>query len=301
MDDLKRMAVFATVVQHGSMTAAAKVLRMSPSAISQHIRQLERDSSVTLLHRSTRQIALTDAGERFYAQCAALTAAASRARAELLAQHDTPTGELRLSAPVGFAQHAAPALGAWLARFPDLRLRLLLDDLPIDLIQCRVDLALRYGEQTDSNWVARKLGSTPFWLCASPQWVKAHGGHLPQHPQQLASASWLALAHTDDALPPLQWVHRQSGEVYELQRLPQSTSNHQAAVQALCEAGLGMALLAGIDVRPAVHAGQLVRLLPDWDIGHLDIWAVTPQRDAQPAKVRQAIEELQAYLHALQI
>lgn len=77
MDDLKRMAIFATVVQRGSMTAAAKVLGMSASAVSQHIRQLERDSGVTLLHRSTRQIALTDAGQRFYTQCAVLTAAAT--------------------------------------------------------------------------------------------------------------------------------------------------------------------------------------------------------------------------------
>lgn len=300
MDDLKRMAIFATVVQRGSMTAAAKVLGMSASAVSQHIRQLERDSGVTLLHRSTRQIALTDAGQRFYAQCAVVTAAASRARAELAAQHDTPTGELRLAAPVGFAQHAAPALGAWLARFPDLQLRLLLDDAHIDLIQARVDLALRYGPLDDSNWVARKMGSTPFWLCASPQWVSDHGGQLPEHPQQLAHAYWLALAHDDAPAAPKHWTQYSTGITHTLQVQPQSTSNHQAAVLALCEAGLGVALLAAVDVRPAVEAGRLVRLLPDWNMGHLDLWAVTPQRDAQPAKVRQAIEELQAYLDSVQ-
>lgn len=300
MDDLKRMAIFATVVQRGSMTAAAKVLGMSASAVSQHIRQLERDSGVTLLHRSTRQITLTDAGQRLYVQCAALTAAAARARAELAAQHDTPTGELRLSAPVGFAQHAAPALGAWLARFADLRLHLLLDDVPIDLIQARVDIALRYGAQTDSKWVARKLGSTPFWLCAAPQWVQAHGGQLPQHPQHLAHATWLALAHNDTPPAPPQWQHRSSGETFAPLIQPQSTSNHQAAVQALCEAGLGIALLAAIDVRKAVQAGRLLQLLPQWDMGQLDIWALTPQRDAQPAKVRQVMQELQAYLHMQQ-
>lgn len=300
MDDLKRMAIFATVVHSGSMTAAARLLGMSPSAVSQHIRQLERDSGITLLHRSTRQISLTDAGQRFYAPCRALTDAAARARAELAAQHDTPTGELRLSAPAGFAQHAAPALGAWLARFPQLRLRLLLDDAPIDLIQARVDLALRYGAQHDSSWVARKLGSTPFWLCAAPQWLQAHGGQWPQHPQQLARATWLALAHSDAAPEPLQWQHRTSGEHYQCSVLPQSTSNDQAAVQALCEAGLGIALLAAVDVRSAVQAGRLVRLLPQWDMGQLDIWGMTPQRDAQPAKVRQAMEELQAYLDTQQ-
>lgn len=296
MDDLKRMAVLAAVVQQGSMSAAARTLGMSPSAVSQHIRQLERDSGVTLLHRSTRQIALTDAGRRVYEQCAVLSAAAARARAELAAQHGTPTGELRLAAPVGFAQHAAPALGAWLARHPALRLRLLLDDAPIDLIQARVDLALRYGPQQDSGWVARKLGTTAFWLCAAPAWLRrACGGVVPTHPQPLASAPWLCLAHGDAAPAPLQCQHRASGDVQRLSVQPQSTSNHQGAVQALCEAGLGLALLAAIDVAPLVEQGRLLRLLPDWDWGALDIWATTPQRDAQPAKVRGAIEELQAY------
>ena len=255
MDDLKRMAVFAAVVQHGSMTAAARALGMSPSAISQHVRQLEQEHGVTLLHRSTRQITLSDAGQRFYEQCALLTAAAVRARAELAAEHDTPTGELRLSAPAGFTRHLAPALGAWLLRFPALRLRLLLDDAVIDHIQARVDIALRFGSLSDSSRVARKLGHTAFWLCAAPAWVHRHGGQLPQHPQALAQAQWLALAHTDHAPAPMQWQHRSTGESFSQRVLPQSTSNHQG---------------------------------------------VTPQRDTQPAKVRQAMEELQVYLHAQQ-
>lgn len=294
MDDLKRMAVFAAVVQHGSLTAAAKALAISPSAVSQHLRQLERAGGVTLLHRSTRQIALTDAGQRFYDQCATLVAAAERARAELAAEQHDPSGELRLAAPVGFAKHAAPALGAWLARFPQLRLRLLLDDAPIDLIQSRVDLALRFGPQADSSWVARKLASTPNWLCAAPQWVRAQSA-APQHPAQLAQAAWLALSHQDPASIQLQVQHTGSGDTYALQTTAHIASNHQAAIQQLCEAGLGVAVLSALDVADTVRSGHLVRLLPEWQIGQLDIWAVTPQRDTLPAKVRQAIQELQAY------
>lgn len=299
MDDLRRMAVFAAVVQHQSMTGAARALGISPSAVSQHIRQLERDARVTLLHRSTRQINLTDAGQRFYVQCATLSAAAERARAELDAEQQTPSGALRLSAPVGFARHAAPALGAWLARFPALRLRLLLDDAPIDLIQARVDLALRFGPQQDSNWAARRLARTPNWLCAAPQWVHAHGG-MPQHPSDVAQAAWLALSKNEQQHLQLHWRHTITGEDVTVQALPQSMSNHQGAVQQLCEAGLGVAVLSALDVVPSIQSGQLLRLLPDWDMGHLDIWAVTPQRNTQPAKVRQAIEELQAYFASLQ-
>lgn len=158
------------------------------------MRQLEREGGVTLLHRSTRKLALTEAGARFHEQCAALCAAADQARAELAASRDAPSGELRPSAPVGFARHVAPALGALLADHPTLRLRLrlLLDDTPIDLINARIDLAVRFGRLPDSTWAARRLCAMQWWLCASPGWVERHG--LPPHPDQLLSHVWLGLA-----------------------------------------------------------------------------------------------------------
>ena len=307
MEDLKRMAIFATVVQQGSMSAAARLLDMSPSAISQHIRQLERDAGVTLLHRSTRQLGLTDAGQRFYTQCAALSEAATRARAELAAERQQPSGELRLSAPVGFARHAAPALGAWLGQHPQLRLRLLVDDAPIDLIQARVDLALRFGPQQDSSWVARHLGASPTVLCAAPQWLEAwnlQAGRapraLPAHPTDLATATWLEQSRTDPTQLAQEWRHSTSGEVAALHAQPRMVSNHRGTVQHLCEAGLGVAQLTLLDVVQPLREGRLLRLLPDWDMGLLDLWAVTPQRDALPAKVRQAVEVLRAYFGQLE-
>lgn len=306
MEDLKRMAIFATVVQQGSMSAAARLLDMSPSAVSQHIRQLEKDAGVTLLHRSTRQLGLTDAGQRFYAQCAALNEAAERARAELAAERQQPSGELRLSAPMGFARHAAPALGAWLNQHPQLRLRLLVDDAPIDLIQARVDLALRFGPQQDSSWVARHLGASPTVLCAAPQWLEGWNQQagrplhaLPQHPGELAGAPWLEQSRAEHPQLVQEWRQHSSGEAFTLQALPRMVSNHRGTVQHLCEAGLGVAQLSLLDVVQPLQDGRLLRLLPDWDMGLLDLWAVTPQRDALPAKVRQALEVLRAYFGQL--
>ena len=307
MEDLKRMAIFATVVQQGSMSAAARMLDMSPSAVSQHIRQLEKGAGVTLLHRSTRQLGLTDAGQRFYAQCAALNEAAERARAELAAERQQPSGELRLSAPMGFARHAAPALGSWLNQHPQLRLRLLVDDAPIDLIQARVDLALRFGPQQDSSWVARHLGASPTVLCAAPQWLEAWNlqagrapSALPAHPADLATATWLEQSRTDPTQLAQEWRHNTSGEMAALHAQPRMVSNHRGTVQHLCEAGLGVAQLSLLDVVQPLREGRLLRLLPDWDMGLLDLWAVTPQRDALPAKVRQAVEVLRAYFGQLE-
>ena len=292
MDDLKRMAIFAAVVQHGSMSGAARALGLSTSAVSQQVRKLEHDGGVTLLHRSTRKLALTEAGQRYHAGCAAMWAAAEQARAELAASRDAPSGELRLSATVGFARYIAPALGDMLAAHPALRLRLLVDDAPIDLINARIDLAVRYGRLPDSNWAARRLGGVRWWLCASPGWVAVHGA--PQHPDALLTHSWLGLAREHGGL--LIDLRSPAGEPIALRVEPRIASNNQLSIQQMCEAGLGLALVTGVDAHDALQAGRLVRLLPDWSFGVLDIWAVTPQRDAQPAKVRQAIAALHAYL-----
>lgn len=296
MDDLKRMAVFAAVVQHGSMSGAARALGLSTSAVSQQVRQLERDGGVTLLHRSTRKLVLTEAGQRYHALCAAMWTAAEQARAELAASRAEPSGELRLSAPVGFARHIAPALGPLLAEHPALRLRLLVDDAFIDLINQRIDLAIRFGRLTDSNWVAQRLGRMQWWLCASPAWVTQHGG-LPTHPDALLTQGWLGFDREHGSLQ-LE-VRSPQDEARTLRVSTRIASNNQLSIQQMCEAGLGPALLGSMDVQEALAAGRLQRLLPDWDFGALDLWAVTPQRDAQPAKVRLAITALGQYLRSL--
>ena len=299
MEDFRRMAIFAAVVQRGTMSAAARQLDMTPSAVSQHIRQLEKEAGISLLHRSTRQLSLTDAGQRFYVQCAAMCEAADRASAELAAERQQPSGELRLSAPAGFTQHAVPALGDWLRQHPALRLRLLMDDKPIDLIEARVDLALRFGHLPDSSWIARPLGRSPTVLCAAPQ-LLAQLSELPQHPRDLMELPWLDMNRSEPPQINSLWQHSPSGESFQLQVTPQMSSNHRAAVQQFCEAGLGLALLSAHDVTASLRQGRLLRLLPQWDMGQLDIWAVTAQREALSAKVRQAIEVLRQYFAGLE-
>ncbi len=265
---------------------------MSTSAVSQQVRKLESDGGVTLLHRSTRKLALTEAGQRYHARCAAMWAAAEQARAELAASRDEPSGELRLSATVGFARHIAPALGELLAAHPALRLRLLVDDAPIDLINARIDLAVRFGRLSDSTWAARRLCGMQWYLAASPQWLAQHGA--PRDPDALLTHSWLGFAREGGGL--LLDLHSPAGEPRALRVEPRIASNNQLSIQQMCEAGLGLALVGSMDAHEALQAGQLVRLLPEWSFGTLDIWAVTPQRDAQPAKVRQSIAALHAYL-----
>lgn len=292
MDDLKPFALFAEVVRAGSLSAAARHLRISTSAVSQRLRALEQAHGVTLLHRSTRKLALTDAGVLFAEHCQALVDAADRARRQLLQARDAPVGELRLSAPVGFARHVAPALAPLLGAHPALKLRLLVDDAMIDLIDARIDLALRAGRLADSSWVARRLCQFHFVLCAAPAYLARAG--TPQTPADLLQHQWVAAPRDGQHLQlDLQGT---DGSTHSLQLEPRVTSNNQLTLQQLCAAGLGLTLGVRADVDDDLRSGRLVALLPDWQPPPLPVWAVTPQRDGQPAKVRHAIDALQAHL-----
>ena len=304
MDEFKPYAVFAETVAAGSMSAAARRLGMSPSAVSQTIRTLEQQAGVTLLHRSTRKLTLTEAGERCYPHCRRMLDAA-RAAADLLVQaRDAPTGELRVAAPVGFAEHIAPALAPLLAMAPELRLRLLVDDAMIDLIDARIDIAVRVGHLADSSWIARRLCEFEMILCAAPAYIERHGA--PTSPQDLARHQWLASARDtvdmslDDSLPTLALdLQGAGGEQQRVQVGVRIASNNQFALQQMCEQGLGFARLAHADVVQALARGALVRLLPQWRFTPMPVTAVTPQRDAEPAKVRVAVEALKHYFATL--
>jgi len=308
MDDLKPYAVFAETVAAGSMSAAARRLGMSPSAVSQTIRALERQGGVALLRRSTRKLSLTEAGERCYPHCLRLLEA-SRAAAQSLAQsRDAPTGELRVAAPVGFAVHVAPALAPLLAQAPQLRLRLLVDDALIDLIDARIDIALRVGRLADSSWVARRLCDFEMVLCASPDYVARHGA--PAAPPELAQHHWLTLErqmagapHDDLAGERLPLVtldlHGPAGERQRVLVGARIASNNQLSLQQMCEQGLGIAWLGLADVQSALARGALVRLLPQWRFAPLPVSALTLRRDGESAKVRLAVEAFKRYFAAL--
>lgn len=292
MDDLRRMAIFAAVVEQRSMSAAARALGTSTSAVSQQLRQLERAGGVTLLHRTTRKLTLTAAGERFYADCAAMVAAARRAQAHLAQARDAPAGELRLSATVGFARHVAPALGGLLGAHPELTLTLLVDDAQIDLVDARIDLAIRFGAMPDSSWAARRLCAFDWVLCAAPAYLQRRG--TPTRPDELLAHQWLAFERDG------QGVHLSltgpDGAPAQLRTEARIRSNNQLSLQQMCAAGLGLARLAVVDADEELRAGRLLPVLPAWRHEPLPAWAVTPQRDAQPAKVRHAIDALQAHL-----
>jgi DNA-binding transcriptional LysR family regulator len=291
MDQLRRMAIFAEVVAAGSMTAAARQLAMTPSAVSQHLRQLEQSLGLALLHRSTRRLALTEAGERYHAGCAAMVAAARSAEQALARLRDEPEGELRLAAPIGFGGLLASAL-APLRAHPKLSLQLLLDDAVIDLIAARVDIALRVGALPDSTLVARKLGRVGRQLCASPAYLAARG--WPAQPADLLAHDWLG-GRPAAAGGELLELQGPGGERCALRMAGRVQATQVTALHALCLAGWGISIVVSDDDRRALADGRLLPVLPGWKLDDLPVYAVTPRRGEQPAKVRHALDLLAVY------
>lgn len=295
MDQLKRMAVFAEVVAAGSLTAAARRLNMTPSAVSQHLRQLEGALGLALLHRSTRKLTLTEAGARYIEGCTAMVAAA-RAADQALARHrDEPEGELRIAAPIGFGGLLAQAL-APLRSHPKLTLRLLLDDALIDLIEERVDIALRAGSLPDSSLVARKLGSMDAQMCAAPAYLAERG--WPRVPQDLAAHDWLGGRPASNGVETLM-LHSQAGEQATVQVTSRAHASQVTALHALCVQGWGISVVVSDDDRRALADGRLVPVLPGWQLPDLPVYAITPRRGEQPAKVRHALALLAAHFEKL--
>lgn len=296
MNELKLYAVFAETVAAGSMSAAARRLGMTPSAVSQAIRALEAQTGVTLLHRSTRKLALTEAGQRCLPHCRRLLDAANAAADTLLQARDAPSGELRIAAPVGFGAHVAPALAPVLADWPQLRLNLMVDDAMIDLIDARIDIALRAGRLPDSDWVARPLGRFESVLCAAPAYLERRG--TPDSAAALAGHDWLAAPRDFAAGGAEPEIELAAGGIAV--RAPvRIVSNNQLTLLQMCEQGLGLTRLAHPDAAAALARGTLVRVLPELQLGALPVMALSPGRTGDPAKVRVALDALRRYFGAL--
>ena len=292
IDRLKRMAIFARVVEAGSMSAAARELELTTSAVSQQVRQLEVETGLALLHRSTRRLNTTEAGQAYYEECAAMLLAAQAAEQRLSDLRDEPRGELRIAFPVGFSAHIAAALTPLLRAHPMLSLRLFAEDRRVDLIAERIDLAIRVGSFGDSNLIARRLAEWRHVLVAGRTYAQEHP--LPQTPEDLAKHPVLNLSVINQT--EFIELHRPGEPAHRVRVNGPVAGNSFIALQHMMLHGAGIMRMPGPDAAPLIEAGLAVPVLPAWSMPPMGVYAVTVQRDSQPAKVRLAIAALRDYL-----
>lgn len=294
MNDFKAMSVFVTVIERGSMQAAAEKLAMTPSAITQSIQKLEQQLKIKLLNRTTRKISLTEAGEAFYQHASQMQKSAENAMKSVELLRSSPTGTLRISCPSGLTRSPLiQALKLILEEYVDFNMDLSFKDEAVDLIEERIDIALRIGTcALEDNMIARHIYDVKLAIVAHKDYFKKH--FLPQTPDELYQLDWIHFALLDpDYLQlssPLGKVHIKPN--YRIK------TNTLLASRDLTLQGLGISLQPIIEIEKELADGTLVQLLPEWELPKNPMYLVTLQR-VQSEKVRIAVQAIVDYFERL--
>lgn len=286
MDKLKAMATFVRIIDHGSLSAAAEAQGQSPGAVVRSLAALERALQVRLLNRTTRQLALTEEGQRYLDHCRDILARIDREEAALRDDPDTPSGTVRVTAPETFGRyHLAPLVNRFLQTHPAMRIQLVLDDRPLNLVEAGLDLALRIGQLPDSSLVARRLGTMPTVLCASPDYLASSG--VPDLPAALSNHACVTFAPQG----PI-WRFRMAGEELAVRIDPTLVTNQIDSARQACLAGLGFGRFFHYQVREALADGSLVRVLQDYEPAPAPVQLTYPHAALLPHRVRYLIDWL---------
>src|SRR5262245_10018345 len=290
MDRLAGIPAFEGVVAAGSFAGAARALNLSVAAVSKQVRALEDRLGVRLLHRTTRQVRLTEAGQRFHERCQRILADLEDAEREVAERQATPRGRLRVSAPMSFGQrHIGPVVSAFLGRNPDVQVDLVLDDRFVDLLAEGFDVAIRIAELHDSSLVARRLCASRRVLCAAPGYLARHG--TPVTPDELTAHRCIGYAYMASGCD---WPFR-TREGRRLVRVHGPVmSNNGDVLRVLALDACGVALLPTFLVADDLREGRLREVLPDQLDGDPAVWVVQPTRRHVPLAVRAFVDFLVA-------
>ncbi|TNF78617.1 LysR family transcriptional regulator [Pseudomonas sp. ICMP22404] len=292
MDLFEAMQVFVRVVERGSFSAVARELNLGQPAVSKQISGLEKHLGGALFARSTRHLALTDQGQRFYAQSKEILANLDTARLSFASGQEQVAGPLRVAAPVSFGRLCiAPLLGDFLARHPQVRIDLRLSDQHEDVLKENIDVAIRIGGIKNEGLVALKLGESTRRVYASPAYLQRHG--TPLEPSDLSRHNCLGftlLEHYDA------WQFDHHGEQHHVTIKGNVTSNSSEAIREMVLAGLGLSLSPQWLFAADVHQGTVTNVLAHYLPMALPIHAVFSQDRRRSARTRAFVDFLREHL-----
>lgn len=284
MQGFSAIPIFVAVVEKGGFSAAARTLEISKAAVSKRINQLEAQLGVRLLHRTTRKLSLTEAGERYFEHAVQALASAKQGEDAVTELQGEPQGKLKISSPMSFGRlHVAPLIPKLLKRYPKLEIDLIMDDRKVDLVAMGVDIAIRSGsgKLPDSTLVARKLTPLRQVLCASPEYIEQHG--LPEKPVELTAHNCVLYSYSSDVN---EWTLSKDGKSETVTVSGNyRVNNSEGIIEALKE-GIGIGRLPTFVAGPDLKAGRLIKLFEPYQIPDQTFYAVFPAREYLPAKVR---------------
>jgi DNA-binding transcriptional LysR family regulator len=293
LPDVEGLAIFAKVAETRSFAAAAAELKLSKATVSKAVSRVEAKLKTRLFNRTSRRIALTEAGRALSDRASHILAEGEAAEDEALARSAAVRGLVRLAAPMSFGvSHLAPLLPDFLAKYPEVSIDLHLSDATVDMIGDGFDAAVRIAVLPDSSLIARRLCGMPRYLVGSPSYLKTHG--RPRHPLHLAEHVCITYGH-GTAAETWRFTHKNGKSATVRPSGPLRVNNGDAMMPALI-AGTGLAVLPEFIVRDALADGRLERLLPDWSLPSGSVHWVTPPGGQRPRRVEMLSEFVAASL-----
>ena len=287
MDHLGAIRTFVEIADQGSLTRAAEALDLSRAMVSRHLEGLERWLGARLLHRTTRRVSLSDAGQEVLPRLRQMLELASDVQAVAGARRTEPAGRLRITTSLSFAVSSlAQSIVEFQARYPRIEVELLTVDRAVDLVGERIDLAVRITNRLDEGVVARPLASCRSVLCASPAYLRRRG--RPERPQDLTDHDCITHSFGTRA----QYRFRHAGRLTSVDVTGPLSSNETAVLRQAAVAGAGIAVLPTYFVGDDLARGALVRLLPDHEPEAMGIHAVFLSRQHQPRPLKLLIDFL---------
>lgn len=289
MPDTEDIAIFVRVVELGSLTAAGRDMRMSVAVVSNRIARLEARMGARLLNRTTRRVQPTQEGALFYEHSVAILNELEQAESGISERTDDPRGPIRVTMPAAFGRmHVAPYIPAFVQRYPNIQIRLHLTDQFMDLVQDRMDLAIRIAELSDSNAIARKLAPNRRFIVAAPSYLLRHGH--PYEPADLLKHNCLLLRFPGSK--QFRWTLETPEGPATLRVAGTMDSNNGEVLRQWCLAGQGLALKSLWEIAEDLNAGRLQIVLPEYPPPGHAIHALYPQNRFLSTRVRLFIDYL---------
>ncbi len=292
MDSMSGISMFVQVAETRSFTAAGRQLGVSSSAVGKAIARMEERLRVRLFHRSTRSITLTAEGAVFLERCRRILSEVNAAEAELSGMAGNPRGRLRVGTPQ-LGGLMIPAFDGFMERYPEIEMDIEMSDRMVDVIEDGFDAVIRTGELSDSRLAARRLGSCPYVLVASPTYFKRHG--VPTRPRELEGHfcllhKWTSTGKLD------RWHLRLDASESELVLPETMTSNTIEPLAHAAILGRGIAFLPAFLVRDALQSGQLITALDDYVDREVVFWILWPASRYASPKLRVFIDYMSEHL-----
>lgn len=283
MDRLEALKVFCSVVESGGFSKAADKLGISTSSVTNQIVALEHHFKIKLLNRTTRSMSLTDEGRQCYEQALHIQSEMSDLERDLMHSNSTPSGTLRVEMPSVISRlYVAPAMPRFIEAYPNVSIKMTVNDRMIDMVEEGVDVLIRIGQLQSSNLVAKTLCKTRYLCCASPEFIKKNG--KPLVPADLNDFTCLSFLNPKSR-QIRSWQFEKENEKYLLLPEAKLGMDHVESSIEAAIAGCGIVQHMSISLLPSIHSGLLVPILEDWSPPGPDVSILFQQRQHRAAKI----------------